>query len=758
MSSPRLSPNSRVRIGAWAHIALAVLGASVVARSDASAASSEGSVLAVETSPVGNAPTDGTVSTTGSYSTLAPLELPVPRGDLVVPLSLVYDGSRRLGAAGVGWDIPLSYVEVSSTLSRRKPNGSTTVAQRVLLNIDGNATLMVQTDAPDIYRPFTADAYGELQRVYNAGAYDWHYRAPTGLIYVFTQLGTVDPSDIWDSSRWYLTRIHDTSGNRVEVTYSVIDIVHPDPIVPRLKQVLLDRIEYSHDRLNTCAKHQIRLQYRREADPSVFPPDRPLAIYIDEGHAQGRDRVLSTIEVWDRLDESCSTSSAYLARSYEITYSPDGDTQLPRLSAIDVRGGGSVPTGGKLLPVGRYDYGSAITPTGLRFEASSPVTLPSGPSAIAEGYASLFADGGIQLWRLKGFDDYDGDARPDYSHTNPDFFTSPEVRMFRNRPGGAAPAFTGTLFAVSENAPVGAAEQFTYGQPATTGVFYPTVTATWQAVVDWNGDGRKDLVEAAKGRDLSGNPNPDYWRVRLNFPPLPGTTAIVWQEIYVDVTKLRSEVFARHAMDLPNPLAMGNIPVSDWNPNDYLPISRSQTANALASYNCNSYSFDSVFGVWERGECSTVPEPRRHTSTVTEWELRDVNGDGFPDFILNSQPIALHDVLSTCPSSCPDTTSEVPTGCSGVCIEAHRMMDLRESNEILVFYNPGVALNAGSGAPHVAWLEDATLLRDDPGRCGLERRYQETTTSTAETDHTWVLHCGFMDVNGDGLEDYVTAR
>ncbi len=61
------------------------------------------------------------VSPTGGYNTAVPLELPSPRGQIPVPLTVTYTGGTRAGAAGVGFDVPLSYVRMSRQLRGRKP-------------------------------------------------------------------------------------------------------------------------------------------------------------------------------------------------------------------------------------------------------------------------------------------------------------------------------------------------------------------------------------------------------------------------------------------------------------------------------------------------------------------------------------------------------------------------------------------------------------------------------------------------------------
>src|SRR5688500_10774982 len=56
----------------------------------------------------------------GGYAATIPLDLPPARGGLPIPLQIV-SGTRGFGAAGVGWDTPLSSVYVDRTLARRRP-------------------------------------------------------------------------------------------------------------------------------------------------------------------------------------------------------------------------------------------------------------------------------------------------------------------------------------------------------------------------------------------------------------------------------------------------------------------------------------------------------------------------------------------------------------------------------------------------------------------------------------------------------------
>ena len=66
---------------------------------------------------------EGQINSSGDYQTSVPLDLPPARGGLPLPLSIVSSG-RRMGAAGLGWDVPLSYILRENTFTHRRPAGA----------------------------------------------------------------------------------------------------------------------------------------------------------------------------------------------------------------------------------------------------------------------------------------------------------------------------------------------------------------------------------------------------------------------------------------------------------------------------------------------------------------------------------------------------------------------------------------------------------------------------------------------------------
>lgn len=60
------------------------------------------------------------ISAAGDFTGLVPLQLPPERTGTPIPLQVLY-ATHGLGAAGLGWDIPLSYIQRDQTLAHRRP-------------------------------------------------------------------------------------------------------------------------------------------------------------------------------------------------------------------------------------------------------------------------------------------------------------------------------------------------------------------------------------------------------------------------------------------------------------------------------------------------------------------------------------------------------------------------------------------------------------------------------------------------------------
>ena len=319
----------------------------------------------------------GSVSPTGGISASIPLALPAPRGQLPVPLAVVYDGGSRVGEAGVGWSIPTSFVSVSSSLARRRPKfdpaaeWTDAVADpraEVWLSLGGPVLRMVRTGGDD-YRPMVDHQDLLLSR--NEG--DWVLEDGSGRTYRFERVASLQNEPLW-----LLTEITDRTGrNTIILTYRV-EIVAAGA-GRGLKELYLNGLRYdfrpgpissTNPTSNTrrdllCAKHQIKLHYE-----NPFAESEVLGYTAQSSNVLVRTKVLQRVEVVavsegpkdiPALDAASCDSNAVRIREYRFTYKHDPDTQLPRLAAVDVSGRIGTPEGNRHVPVARFAYGAATS-------------------------------------------------------------------------------------------------------------------------------------------------------------------------------------------------------------------------------------------------------------------------------------------------------------------------------------------------------------------------------------------------------------
>src|SRR6185369_7327354 len=62
----------------------------------------------------------GEVNSSGGYGASVPLELPPARDGLPLPVDITY-GEHGVGAAGLGWSVPLSFIRLEHTFAGRRP-------------------------------------------------------------------------------------------------------------------------------------------------------------------------------------------------------------------------------------------------------------------------------------------------------------------------------------------------------------------------------------------------------------------------------------------------------------------------------------------------------------------------------------------------------------------------------------------------------------------------------------------------------------
>ena len=174
-------------------------------------------------------------------------------------------------------------------------------------------------------------------------------------------------------------------------------------------------------------------------------------------------------------------------------------------------------------------------------------------------------------------------------------------------------------------------------------------TETWTQFIDWNGDGRLDVIEARGGSD------DDHWKVWLNEADAAGV--IRWRATEVDMRSLRSYLMDRRLL----PFDISDLyPHTNWSSG--LPLERTRSWARSESFKAASWYCEMTFvGV----RCTPAPiDPSYdyswHVDSMTEWLLADRNADGFPDFVTTTAPVRHCEPRNTITSTHPECNRSPP--------------------------------------------------------------------------------------------------
>jgi RHS repeat-associated protein len=690
----------------------------------------------------------GQVSDSGGYATAVPLELPTPRGQVPVPVSVTHTGGGRVGEAGVGWSIPLSYVRLRNNVSEHKPKYAsltstvpssppTEVQERVSLDLGTGPMLMNPVPGTaGVYRPLLAAGVELRKGPSNA----WLAMDGAGRVYTFTQL-----ADLKDKTLWVLSEVRDrTQENKVTLTYSVETPTFPNQTAG-VRELLLTDVRYAFS-AQECAKYRIQLNYIPGKD-ALHGADTPsiLAFYGSNGAARVRTKVLDSIVTWAASDANCSGSATRLT-STRFSYTAAPDTILPLLTAVDQYGEGQPPDDlSKFRPVARYKYGASVNDGKLSFAGIHTMDIQDdaeqgnlfGGTASTSYFCGLTGQLGDDLqiyfcpWAgvTRAIRDMTGDSRADLLFTKaiqwPDQLNYGESYTFPKEQG----MFLARTIVDQWGSRFNWAQSFwdltsSFGAFFVAGYFHnggrwldTTVfdeyyhdsefiargSQATRQLIDWNGDGRTDVLWTWGYSPTANEPYTSYWHVDLNTRGY-NDDYIAWKPIVVDYAPVVAEL--KRFVTSSTPVIF-----------DQFKLDR-----RINREECWEQYSGNVF----HNTCSPTHGPgyqRKHNeyNVITEWKVMDVNGDKLPDFVFSA------------PSN-----EKAENGMPGTV-----------STEVRVMYN------RGGIRPF-----DGESVRLHTTTCGVERMRGFDESSTEPADPKTVpkvsyFSCGFLDVNGDGLIDYV---
>ncbi len=545
------------------------------------------------------------VNATGSIAASVPLQLPDSREALPIPIQIAYGGG--FGAGGVGWHLPLSYVQHDRTFARRRPasapNAIPSPRARTYVSLLGQTVELAPSGADWIARR------GTRQLVAREGNGQWRVYDGAGNTYVFAR-----PTPYGATGLWLLKSIIGAKGAEVRLTYRIDNAIVDGGAA---LSVNLIRLSYNYESPQACAKNEVAINYG-----SASP--KPLSLAVIGDKLMVRRDTVDSIVVTSRA--SCATAPTQLRR-YEFEYSDDADTLLPRLHAVRMRGREGTTEANVAVPVANYSYGSATVENALRYESTQALDLPAGASALGISGTALDPSTNVPIngdryamWQ--SLTDMTGDGRPDLV-----FKKNGQLSMAYNLPGPGANSMIGvgnqaivpltdsTLTSGALATHSSAERRFQYA-PANR-----NTTNVWRQMIDVNGDGRVDLVDAAA--------ETDRWVIYLNTPG--GPSGVQWRKRVFAVGSLRATLSSRgHLFD-----------------SAHVPLARRTTGTNIQMWECWRWTGASAgWQWWPQGfsnhRCQGTAQQitaRGPEHTIVEWELSDLNGDGYPDFVFNSTPV-----------------------------------------------------------------------------------------------------------------------
>src|SRR6185369_6868747 len=385
---------------------------------------------------------------------------------LPVPIGVTYGGDR-LGAAGVGFDVPLSFVRRDLNLMHRRPaeqpGQAVTPREQVVLSLGGQMLDLVPTSTSWVAR---RDA-PQLRVVEDTAGATWTAYDGEGLTYTFSNTlsgnsapagcstNTTASTAITAAGLWLLTDISGPGGSTEHVNYCVTT-----PTLPDGNGLAIDLIDVNynaHTSTAGCYKSKVALNYGNGSTP--------LSLVMVGNRTLTRLHTLDTINVISQAD--CTGTNGTTLNSYQFTYTNDQDTTLPRLQSVTMKGQAGTSEASTTLPVATYTYGTATT-------AGTPLKLT---------YQADPTFGGLTSYGQTRRNDsvpkpLDGVG---YASTNP----------LLDLKGVGVPAKDKTLLTDTWSSTL---TRFN----GADGPGFANADLTWTRVMDVNGDGRLDIVNAAQ--------------------------------------------------------------------------------------------------------------------------------------------------------------------------------------------------------------------------------------------------------------------
>ncbi|MBL8622423.1 MAG: hypothetical protein JNK64_14005 [Myxococcales bacterium] len=415
-------------------------------------------------------------------------------------------------------------------------------------------------DAGTRFAPFLSTRYQELRKDGDT----WRLKTLDNLEYVFTH----QPGAASDAP-WLLTEVRDLIGtDRVVIEYDTVGIgtCAPD-LHPR-------RLSYGWSAAGVPL-YQVELGYEawwRPLGESSGPTCATRtaggvvekAVVFDHGtdpllnsdsSTQPRSSILTSVTILARNNLDASSSPRTVKR-YQLAYQPDRTTAKPRLTAVTQQG----ENGGGTLPVAMYYYGALqtveLSPGRAGVNWTVPIAVPRSPALpaaylddVSEAAQSESSDGESHTDTTKlrhTIRDFTGDGVPDELWKDGNTW-----HLARGIVTAAGPRLDGPESTWTQPAEIDWQNTFRYTDVDDDSghLNHGIATEAWTQFVDWNGDGRLDVIETRGGSAFR------MWKIWINQDD--GVGGVQWRSTEVDMGVFREYLHDRgmRGYDAPTPVA-----------------------------------------------------------------------------------------------------------------------------------------------------------------------------------------------------------
>ena len=716
--------------------ALAATSNAVAAASTTTAASSGGISTNVQSASVQVEPFSG------SAGLSIPIAVPPGRAGIQPNLALEYSSSnRQLGNAGVGWNLDLGSIQISSKKGVPKYDGTDIFTME-----QAGATQDLVAD-PSTSGLYHMEVEGAFARIQYFTTY-WVITDKKGIKYYYGNYGTAtgciqnDPANPTHIFRWALSRVEDLNGNYMTFSY----LADQGQIYPQT--ISYTGNDQSSLILSTYA--QVSISYVAATSPSLS--------YISK----------FLVKTAQRIDHISVYANSNIQSTYTFTYATSADTGRDLLKSVTQVGSDGVSA----LPPVTFTYSSITNNGSIAFSQASGWSIPSGLQFATQG-----VDGsGNPAYITNGVEavDINGDGYPDLIKFNAsDCGNGPDPTngVYLNNHQNA------WVLSPSYPWPAGVFLADQCSNSKASGVYPPqySIYKIYNTddfgvrLIDVDGDGRPDIVQAFSQVDkLTPSNISSLGSSELNTLIQNGMVDVY---NYIIVSSFPIGLSSSVESILDSDLNTSCIQTSKGCSTTYSLANSSQfnlylnqssqfLSQSLSIPNNPVFSTESIIQSNYFPPRNTLGAPPSSftdtlTTTLGNTAFADVNGDGFPDIVTINPPSNLPCII------CVSTSSHVyinqkgqnpsqlgwqeqlPTTLPNVgnFSEGTMMIDLTGdglSDMIQISASQGswVYMNTGNG-----WVQDTS----SPWLQGI---------NTTNCDFA-VGNGTFVDLNGDGLPDLI---